>query len=217
MSAVFPAPAAARPPALHSVMRALATALPEAQPAEREAPLEHSTPNAQPARLIAAQVIEGRDLAARSVPGDPVVGFSAFLDGTQKSQVAGYVRAIPVIFGTVGAVVRERRDRRMHTWRHSVEHRLFAPRAQVSDVEWERLGALGLKLVDSTRREGSEPPSEHPSALREDIVQRVTDDRKRAEQRLAVAWCDSEQRRLLLDGGISDWIRSHGRRRRSAS
>ncbi|HEY9227549.1 MAG TPA: hypothetical protein VIP11_12920, partial [Gemmatimonadaceae bacterium] len=202
MSAVFPAPGATPPPALHAVMRALATAIPDAQPAEHESPLEHSTPNAQPAKLISATVIEGRELRAREVPGDPAVGFSAFLDGTQKSQVAGYVRAIPVIFGTVGAVVRERRDRRMYTWRHSVNHRLYAPRAQLSSVEWERIGGLGLELADSTRRDGTEP-SEHPSALREDIVQRVTEDRTRAEQRLAIDWCDVERRRLMIDGGIA--------------
>lgn len=202
MSAVSTAPQVSRAPQLQAVARALAAALPEAQPAEHEVPLEHSTPHAQPAKLLSATVIEGPELRAREVSGEPTVGFSAFLDGTQKSQVAGYVRAIPVILGTVGAAVRERRDRRMYTWRHLVEHRLYAPRAQLSSAEWERLGAIGLALADSTRRDGTEA-SEHPSALREDIVQRVTEDRTDAERRLAIAWCDAEPRRLMIDGGIA--------------
>lgn len=208
MSAVSSAPVAARSLSLHAVMRALAAALPESQPAEHEAPLEMSAPSLQPARLLSATIIEGDTLRARAVEGDPVVGLTAFLDGTQKSEVAGYVRGAPVIRGTVAAVIRDRRDRRLHTWRHTVEHRLYAPRARLTTLEWEVLKNIGLPVVDS-----SEPPpddsttvnlSEHPLALREAVVHRVQLDRKRAEQRLAAEWCEREQRRLLVDGGIAD-------------
>ena len=205
MSAVSTAPQVSRAPALQAVARALAAALPESQPAEREAPLEMTAPSIQPTRLISTDVIEGRDqLRARPVPGDPEAGLTAFLDGTQKSEVVRYVRGVPVIWGTVAAVVRDRRDKRLHTWRHAVEHRLYAPRAQLSEREWDAIGNAGLTLVDSSKAAGGEPPSEPPLALREAVVHRVQEDRKRAEQRLAVAWCESEERRLMIDGGISD-------------
>src|SRR5262245_54432848 len=108
MSAVSSAPQVARAPALQAVARALAAALPESQAAEPEAPLETSAPSLQPTRLISADVIEGRDLRSRVVTGEPEVGLTAFLDGTQKSEVVRYVRGVPLIWGTVAAVVRDR-------------------------------------------------------------------------------------------------------------
>ncbi|HEY7395820.1 MAG TPA: hypothetical protein VH559_13290, partial [Gemmatimonadaceae bacterium] len=75
---------------------------------------------------------------------------------------------------------------------------------QLSDAEWDSLGRAGYPVTDSSRAAGGEPASEHPLALREAVVHRVQEDRKRAEQRLAVAWCDAEDRRLMVDGGISD-------------
>src|SRR5262245_63770989 len=197
-------PQVAHAPTLQTVARAVAAAFPESQPAEHEAPLETSAASIQPTRLLSADVIEGGELRALTVSGEPEVGLAAFLDGTQRSEVVRYVRGIPIIWGTVAAVVRDRRERRLHTWRHIVEQRLYAPRAQLSDAEWDLLGQAGYPLTDSSRAAGGEPVSEHPLALREAVVHRVQQDRKRAEQRLAVAWCDAEDRRLMVDGGISD-------------
>jgi hypothetical protein len=202
MSAVSTVLPITRAPAIHGVMRALVAVLPESRPAEREVPLELSTPSTQPTRLISAQVIEGESLRARRVPGDPVVGLSAFLDGTQKSEIAGYIRGVPVIWGTVATVIRDRRDRRMHTWQQVVEHRLYASRGQLSPLEWERLGQAGYPLADSSEGDGDASASEHPLALREAVVHRVQKDRERAEHALAFAWCQREDRRLMVDGGI---------------
>lgn len=204
MSAVSTAHPASQLPSLQAVARALAAALPQSDPAEREAPLELTAPSLNPARLLSAQVIEGRELRSIVVGGAPIVGLDAFLDGTQKSEVVRYVRGVPVIWGTVAAVVRERRDRRLQTWRHTVERRLYAPRTQLAEAEWASIAAAGFELVDSSAAAGGEPSSEHPLALREAVVHRVQDDRKRAEQRLALAWCGSETRRLMVDGGIGD-------------
>jgi hypothetical protein len=193
-----------RAPTLQTVARALAAAFPASQPAEHESPLETTAPSIQPTRLLSADVIEGRELRALAVSGEPEVGLAAFLDGTQKSEIVRYLRGVPIIWGTVAAVIRDRRERRLHTWQHTVEHRLYAPRMQLSDAEWEQLGRAGFSVTDSSRAAGGEPASEHPLALREAVVHRVQEDRKRAEQRLAVAWCDAEDRRLMVDGGISD-------------
>src|SRR5262245_61763925 len=157
MSAVSTAPT--RPPtapmALATVARLLAKALPDAQPIDNPTPLELITQDPNPARLISAAVIEGHELRARLVEGSATPGFVAFLDGTQKSQVATYTGAVPIVLGTVAAVIRERRDRRMTTWRHSVEGRLYLSRAHVGSSVWTRVADAGLEMRDTSI--GDEP------------------------------------------------------------
>ena len=103
-------------------------------------------------RLISATVLEGGPLRARRVFGAPIAGFRAFLDGTQRSLVVGLpAGALPIILGRVAAVVRERRNRRMHTWgRPLVESRLYCPpRSWSSAPTWE---TLPLAIGEPARR-----------------------------------------------------------------
>jgi hypothetical protein len=202
MSAVSMAPDALRAPTLQAVMRALAVAIPDSRAAEPEAPLEMSTPSAEPPKLRSAQIIEGHDFRARRVDGDPEVGLTAFLDGTQRSTVVCYVHNVPIVVGTVAAVIRDRRNQRMYTWRHSVERRLYAPQSQLSKTEWKQLASVGVPLSDSSERSAENEPSEHPLAIRESVIHRVQKDRERLENDLAAAWCERESRRLAVDGGI---------------
>src|SRR5688500_20146849 len=90
-------------------------------------PLERQQPPAEPSRTIGATVLEGTTLRARRVSGDAAPGFAAFLDGTQQSRVVAHVQGMPIVLGTVAAVVRERRNRRMWTWRHAVATPICAP------------------------------------------------------------------------------------------
>ena len=199
-----------------AVARRLSVALPEARAVEREASLELTTPGTQPARLINATIIEGGALRARRVPGAAVVGFAAFLDGTQQSRVAAYLHnGVPIVYGTVAAVIRERRDRRMFTRNHSVQHRLYVSRPNIPTLVWHQIAGAGLPLCDTSvisdtsdsiesgtsadRREGSE----HPLAMRESAIHRVQKDRESAEQALALEWFARDERPLLIDGGIS--------------
>lgn len=185
------------------VARVLANTLPECRAVEGEAPLELSTPSSQPARLISATIVEGSDVRARRVAETPVVGIAAFLDGTQKSRVAAYLPGgVPIVHGTVAAVIRDRRDQRMHTWQHTVERRLYVSRAHVSDFVWQKIGAAGLELSDTS--DGSAGELEHPIVLRESAIHRVQKDREHAEQRLGIEWSEQEKRPLLIDGGISN-------------
>jgi hypothetical protein len=202
MSAVSLGPDALRAPTLQAVMRALAGALPESRGAEPGAPLEMSAQSAEPPRLRSAQVIEGHDFHARRVDGEPEVGLTAFLDGTQESKVACYVHNVPVVLGTVAAVIRDRRNQRMFTWRHAVQKRLYAPKSQLSNAEWAALGTIGLELSDSSGAVGDELSADHPLAIRESVIKRVQHDRERLENDLARAWCERETRRLMVDGGI---------------
>ncbi len=191
------------PDSLHGVQRLLAGLFPDSEPAGSETPLEVSVADPRPARLISATIIEDGELRARVVEGEARANFVAFLDGTQSSVVALYQRGgVPVVLGTVAAVVRERRDRRLYTWRHVVERRLYVPRAQVSTSAWQRFASTGLEVRDIADEE-SQSSAEHPLAMREAAVHRVQKDRERAEQALAGEWCAHEERYLFVDGPIS--------------
>jgi hypothetical protein len=198
---------AAGPVEVTAIARLVAALLPDSQHVDGEAALELTTASTQPTRLISATIIEGRELRARRVFGPPAVGFAAFLDGTQQSRVVRYLAGgVPIVHGTVAAVIRDRRNQRLFTWRHLIEHRLYVSRAHVSATTWNRLAETGVDVCDTA--EAAEPDSadaasEHPYALREAAIHRVQKDREKAEQSLALEWCSRENRPLFIDGGIS--------------
>lgn len=134
-----------------------------------------------------------------------MVGFRGFLDGTQRSVVAGYLAGgAPVLVGRAAAVVRERRNRRMHTWGGPLsEARMYAPRQLVSSTGWEVLQRIaGDRLVDTSPSE-QEIDAQHPIALRDAAFHLVQAHREALERRLAERWCATEHDRLFIDGGIS--------------
>jgi hypothetical protein len=190
---------------VRAVQRQLATLLPEARPAALgESTLEIAGQGNDAPRLISATVLEGGPLRARRVFDPPAVGFRAFLDGTQRSQLVSYLGAgTPLILGRVAAVVRERRNRRMHTWHHPlVASRLYCAQRLVSPAAWETLSvAYGAQLVDITEDTAELAP--HPFALRDAAVHRVQAHREELEQQLAERWCNMEHDPLFIDGGIS--------------
>ena len=155
-----------------------------------------------PPRTARVRPLEGATFITRSVRGRPEPGFVAFLDGVQQSRVVTYVDGAPIVHGTAGAAVRERRDRRMRTWHHRVEHRVYAPRQHLPAEIWDRLAPFAP--VDSSAPEGDDAPSSrHPFSTLERAVHLVQRHREELEQRLAERWCDHESRPLLVDGGIS--------------
>lgn len=169
--------------------------------------LEVRAPAADAPRLVEASVIEGPAMRARRVPGDPEHGFAAFLDGTQRSRVIQYERGLPIVFGTVAAVIRSRVNRRMVTWAHrppEVRRRLYVPRAYLPDL-WDRLVEAGHEPGDSSTPNGAggELPTRHPISVLERASGLVQYDRESAEQMLAERWCRVEHESLLVDGGIS--------------
>jgi hypothetical protein len=134
--------------------------------------------------------------------GDPQPAFAAFLDGTQASRVVAYIEGNPVIHGTVAAVVRIRRNRRLTTWhRPIVRRRLYACLRAFSPERRGVLQALGLEVIDTTP--ASQDRSAHPFVLRDEAVHRVQADREEAERELAERWCHYESEPLCIDGGIS--------------
>ncbi|MDB4911936.1 MAG: hypothetical protein JWO39_2759 [Gemmatimonadetes bacterium] len=152
--------------------------------------------------VIDAEGAEDATLRARPVLGAQVAAFRAFLDGTQRSQVIGWIGAFPLVYGTSGAVVRARTDRRLTTWDAPlVQHRVYAPLAYVPRDELER--ALGPMLEDTTRPapDGS-IPAPHPTLLLERATLAVSRDRERLELTLAERWCAERGEPIMIDGGI---------------
>jgi hypothetical protein len=189
---------------VRTVQRQLAALLPEARPAgEGEGTMELSSSSTDAPRLISATLLEGGPLRARRVFDPPEMGFRGFLDGTQRSSVVSYVGAIPIVLGKVAAVVRERRNRRMHTWGSPLlQTHVYAPRAALSPATWRTLAsAYKSDLVDTTDGEAEVGP--HPFALREAAFHRVQSHREEVERQLAERWCAVEHDRLFIDGGIS--------------
>jgi hypothetical protein len=193
-------------PALNvrTVQRQLAALLPEARPAgEGEGTLEIASSSTDAPRLISATVLEGGALRARRIFDGPTPGFRGFLDGTQRSWPVSYLAGTPIVLGRVAAVIRERRNRRMHTWAAPlVEARVYAARALVPAASWARLVAIyGDQLADTT--DGGADVGSHPFAVRDAAVHQVQSHREALERRLAEQWCVRESDRLFIDGGIS--------------
>jgi hypothetical protein len=190
----------------HAVQRRLATLLPDAAIVDGGAALElgrrfsQDKPTLQPPELL-----EGKANVARPVPGAPTARFAGFLDGTQASRVAQYVGGVPIVHATVAAVVRERRNRRMSTWKRPlVERRLYAPFALLSASARAALAETGVEVVDTTAKR--ELDSIHPFVIQEAALQAVDRDRSTLERRLAEAWLDrgDGEGELLMDGGIAE-------------
>lgn len=188
--------------AIRAARAAVRSALPDfGPPGEPGLPLEIALSRIEPPRVVAATVVEDSVLRARRVEGDPVEGFAAFLDGTQRSEPFDHVCGAPLVLGTVAAVVRERRFRRMVTWRGGprVDRRVFAPRGILGESLWGELASLGLNPADTTA--GTTEP-EHPHAVALRARELVQNDREALERGLAEQWIEHETRPLFVDGGL---------------
>jgi hypothetical protein len=192
---------------LRALQRQLAELMPDGTSpgiAGEGPPLETLTQATELPRLMNAAGIESRVLRARTVPPGPCFEFSAFLDGTQQSHVARYAESLPIIHGVVAAVVRVRRNRRLATWRHDVQTRVYVPRALLSRGVNDAISRLPVTIVDTTAgAEVNTQAGEHPFAVRDAAIHKVQEDRERAEHALAERWCNLVHEPLFIDGGIS--------------
>jgi hypothetical protein len=160
---------------------------------------------ADPPRLASAEVLEDDRLARHEVRGEPVAGFAAFLDGIQVSRVLAHDDGIPVVLGSVAAVIRARVDRRLGTWRSGFEERLYVPRGFLSRESNAALDGIGLIVADTTPRRDGVPDESgrHPLSLADVAVHAVQEHREALELRLAEAWIGERDEPLYMDGGIS--------------
>ena len=157
--------------------------------------------SADPPRLVEAARLEAGPFTARPIGEDDGARVAAFLDGRQDSRVAGHVGLVPIVWGHVGAVVRRRVDRQLHTWPAGLRQRsaMWAPRAAVPAAVWDRLAADG-DVVDLT----TDAPETllHPMAWTDRAYHAVQEAREELERGLADAWAGAPEGVLYVDGGI---------------
>ena len=171
-------------------------------------PLELTAPASEPARTVNASVLEGTTVRAHRILGPVEAGFAAFLDGTQQSRIVAYDRGAPIVFGTVAAIVRERKNRRMATRWHEREQAVYLPRKHVSPALWDDAGVVDLAgfrvtLIDTCGEDcGGPVGSTHPAALAERAYSVVRQRRDALETRLAERWCAQAPGPLFVDGSI---------------
>lgn len=162
--------------------------------------------SSDPPLLHDATILEGTTLHAHTIVGAPAVMFAAFLDGTQRVRIRKHEQGAPIIEGTVAAVIRERRDRRLVTWRRRapiVRRAVYAPLEYVRAVSADR----DTSVVDTSYAPDGTLVIPHPKALYDAATARIRQAREAAEEELAEAWCVSTATvsgaaPLYMDGSI---------------
>ncbi|GAC1514999.1 MAG: hypothetical protein NVS1B4_04120 [Gemmatimonadaceae bacterium] len=171
-------------------------------------PLEAISRHPQRARITAARLIEGTTVSPRRIPAESGTRFTAFLHGVQRSRVVACGgTGVPIVFATVAAVIRERRERRMTTWRQTISQVLCIPR-RLDPGAWDTRAPL--TCVDTLADESSGEVLWHPTDLIDRAIATVQTQRQAAEQMLAKAWIEDARGMLLIDGGIGDRERVAG-------
>jgi hypothetical protein len=154
----------------------------------------------EPPTLRDSRVVEGTRMRAIRVEGAPEVRFRAFLDGIQRVRIVSHERGVPILYGTVAAVVRERVNRRFVTWKRRaplVRHAVYVPMHYLPQMRgWN---ANGTVCVDTS---AADVPSRHPGALRAVALECIRADREAVERQLAEEWCLYEADPLFIDGSI---------------
>src|SRR5687768_9370863 len=101
----------------NDVRRRLAAFMGGAAPVASPIPLELVSRGVQDAPTLRdAEPMEQGGMRAHVVGRADSARFAAFLDGAQRSPVL-WAGGVPIVHGTVAAVIRERHDRRLTTWR----------------------------------------------------------------------------------------------------
>jgi hypothetical protein len=163
----------------------------------------------EPPALRDAPIIDG-SVAMRAVriSCEPEVAFDAFLDGAQQVRILSHWHGVPILLGTVSAVIRVRQNRRLVTWGHRppvVRQRLYLPLRYLTTLASLTDGDTydGYDIVDTALPDvRGEFPSRHPGALRACALDRIRADRERLELELAESWCVRDEGRLCIDGPI---------------
>lgn len=151
----------------------------------------------------AASLLEGLRLQAHAVPLDAPPTVTAFLDGVQESHAVAWLGTVPLIHGRVAAVVRERIDRRLVTWRDDVRQAtaIYACWSRLRPRDRVLVAECGFDTRDVTA--GDDPASEvHPLRAMQDSANAVTQDREAIERDLARDFCARGAGTLYIDGGL---------------
>ncbi|MDE3173165.1 MAG: hypothetical protein KGN74_08840 [Gemmatimonadota bacterium] len=187
---------------LDELQRSLARALPTASLATAGGPPLELSRAAEPPLVARADPIEDAVLRAHPLDGASEPPFAAFLDGTQRSALVGHTAdGVPIVSGVTAAVVRAWAGRAARTWGHARRHRLYAPRAAMSDSEWAAVAGLGVAAIDTAAGDPALADA-HPAAHRDAAMAQIQRDREQLEQQLAQRWCAECEDALYVDGGL---------------
>ena len=148
-----------------------------------------------------ARLLEDAVVEAHPVPTGRAPAVTAFLDGVQESREVAYLGTVPIVFGQVAAVIRQRAERRLSTWREARhEAAVYAPWSAIPQRERALFQEFGLH----TREVGPAdvPNDAHPWRLRQDAANAVKQDREHLERALAAEYCAEDPGTLYLDGGL---------------
>ncbi|HEU5218211.1 MAG TPA: hypothetical protein VFU23_06105 [Gemmatimonadales bacterium] len=188
------------PPTIRELRRLLAP-LPGLVPAALVPPASHGREDEAcitPATLIEPGPVTARAVGAAEAWPGPV----AFLDGTQRIEVVGYVGTSPLIVAEVAAAVRERVGRETRTVQ--VERRMLAV---------ARPGVLAAAAGALAGIESAPLPDEEPGHPLQDVdAARHVVDRARgdAERIAGTAYRSRSPHWLVVDGSLSEspaWAR----------
>jgi len=178
--------------------------------------LETTATPPEPPRVVSSDVIESTTVRAVRIVDPAVAGFDAFLDGAQESRIVHYCDGVPIVYGRVAAVVRQRVLRRMVTWKRPIcRSRLYIPRALVPEALWSRVVSEGFDPTDTTdaaseNGEGGLADDPHPFVIAQRALDAVKRDRELAERQLAEEWCLTRGETVFIDGSIATSDRVSG-------
>jgi hypothetical protein len=140
--------------------------------------------------------------------------FRYFIDGIQRSWLLYYQDYVPVYYGYVAAVVRQRPETLMSTWRSLVREDIYLPYRHFDAAERSQLEAR-FSIVDTAPRESNgaiddindannDDTEKQPVALREAARNRISDSREKLESDLAELWIKEDLPGwLVMDGSIT--------------
>lgn len=192
------------PLSVQSTRRALQPLLRTAPSAwDAAEPLEQTVMRADAPQIAPCTPLERPEVRSIEEASAPLV--RAFLDGVQRSRIVGHYAGAPLVYATVGAAVREREARTLHTWREPLLRGLLLTSQQALGADWwEHLLAAGVPLVDTDHRDGGSDGLElHPHAHRARALAQVALEREQLERQLAAQWCATQSTWLWIDGGIA--------------
>ncbi len=126
--------------------------------------------------------------------------FKGFVDGIQRTRVITFIDGVPLAHGYAAAVVRERQDRKMTTWRDArISSSIFLPRNAVSQEQWQTFANTGIQLIDIS----NDDLPHHPLAWQRQLLDKVSGEREELEKQLVLEWNKAEEGLLWVDGGVS--------------
>ncbi|MGQ0649483.1 MAG: hypothetical protein ACT4P7_18165 [Gemmatimonadaceae bacterium] len=154
-------------------------------------------PETSPARLL-----EPGSLRAHPIPIDGAPIVTAFLDGVQESREVAWVGTVPIVYGQVAAVVRERVNQRLETWRGAARRgaAMYAPWTRLTQRDRALFQEHGLRTRDVDV--AADPNEWHPYIRMEEATNAVKQDREVLERDLAAEFCRVDAGTLYLDGAI---------------